>query len=249
MKRNQFWSLTLLASLSTVSLASPDLAVAPTLMLDESIGVQSQDPGTLPAENIDGSKANMKTQAAVAALIKEFNAASEDDLMGAASEALVKFEELHTKDELNLPTLTWIGYLASVTGNQAHAIETLELIRGKSGDEKVNLMNLRNLCAAYYMTQNYEMAASTLTDLDSKEPENAKTLSLLGSSYVLSKQYDKAIEPLEKARGLLAGDVDSQRNVNVDLGISYSRTGQQNKAMGVFDSMLAAVFLMIDTLQ
>lgn len=236
MKRNHFWSLTLLASLSAVSMASPELASMPYPVMDEVVG-QSQDPGSLPPENIDGSKANMKTHASVAAIIKEFNEGQEEDLMGAASAALVKFEELHVKDPVNLPTLTWIGYLASITGNQAHAIETLELIRGKSGDEKVNLMNLRNLCAAYYMTQQYGMAASALTELDSKEPDNAKTLSLLGSSYVLSKDYAKAIAPLEKAQSLLGDDPDSLRNVRVDLGISYARTGQAQQAMGVFDAM------------
>ncbi len=238
MKRNHFWSLTMLASLSTMGVASPELAPMPYPVMDEVVGTQSQDPGSLPPENIDGSKANMKTHAAVAALIKAFNEASEDDLMGAASEALVKFEELHAKDQLNLPTLTWIGYLASITGNQAHAIETLELIRGKSGDEKVNMMNLRNLCAAYYMTQQYTMAAATLTELDAKDPDNKKTLALLGSSYVLSKEYSKAIDPLEKAQSLLGDDADSLRNVRVDLGISYARTNQPQKAMGVFDAML-----------
>ncbi|MFM9874270.1 MAG: tetratricopeptide repeat protein [Fimbriimonadaceae bacterium] len=239
MKRNHFWSLTMLASLSAVGFASPELATMPSPVLDEIVGTQSQDPGHLPAENIDGSKASMKTHAKVAEYIKDFNKASEDDLMGAASEALVKFEELHAKDQLNLPTLTWIGYLASITGNQAHAIETLELIRGKSGDEKVNNMNLRNLCAAYYMTQQYELAAKNLTDLDMKEPDNAKTLSLLGSSYVLTKNYSKAIDPLEKAQTLLGSDPDSLRNVRVDLGISFAKTNQAQKAMGVFDAMMS----------
>jgi tetratricopeptide (TPR) repeat protein len=239
MKRNHFWSLTLLASLSAIGFASPELTSMPYPMMDEVVGTQSQDPGSLPPENIDGSKANMKTHAKVAEYIKDFNKASENDLMGAASEALVKFEELHAKDKLNLPTLTWIGYLSSITGNQSHAIETLELIRGKSGDEKVNMMNLRNLCAAYYMTQQYTKAATVLTDLNLMEPDNAKTLSLLGSSYVLSKEYSKAIAPLERAQSLLGSDPDSLRNVRVDLGISYARTGQATQAMSVFDAMLS----------
>ena len=238
MKRNQFWSLTLLASLSAVSMATPiepvNVAASPMVLSE----TQNQELGKLPAENIDGSKVNMKTHGATAAIIKEFNEAQADDLMGASAEALVKFEELHVKDALHLPTMTWIAYLSQVTGNHSRAIEVLEAIRGKSQDESVNLMNLRNLCASYYTTQNYEKAASTLVDLDAMVPDQGTTLALLGSSYVLSKNYNMAIAPLEKARGLLSGDADSLRNVNVDLGISYARTNQQEKAMGIFDAML-----------
>lgn len=238
MKRNQFWSLTLLASLSAISMATPvepaNVAVSPMVLA----GVQTQELTKLPAENIDGSKVNMKSHAAAASIIKEFNEAQAEDLMGASADALVKFEELHTADPLHLPTMTWIAYLSQVTGNHTRAIEVLETIRGKSQDDSVNLMNLNNLCASYYTTQQYEKAAEALTELDSVAPNNGKTLAVLGSSYVLAKRYDRAIDPLERARGLLADDPDSLRNVNVDLGISYARTNQQAKAMGIFDAML-----------
>lgn len=238
MKYTRLWIMAMVAGMAVCTFAdlAPAYQIAEAGNLAE--GALQQTPDKLPAENVDGTKANTKTHNAAAKIIKEFNDASQADLMGAAVQALAKFEELHTQDPVYLPAMTWIGYLATVTGNQVRSIEVLEAIRGKSSDQKVNLMNLRNLCAAYYATQDYRKAAGALVELDSQEPGNPTTLSLLGSSYVLDKDYRSAIAPLESAAGYLANDPDSLRNVRVDLGICYARTNQQEKAMRLFDSML-----------
>lgn len=239
MKLTRLWTLGLLAGITGYAFATP---VAGYQVANEALmssAITQQTPEKLPAENIDGTKASSKSHNIAAKLIKDYNSAAQDDPVGAAATALAKFEELHTQDPVYLPAMTWIGYLATVTGNQARAIEVLESVRGKSGDPLVNRMNLRNLCSAYYATQQYRKAAGVLTELDKEEPGNAATLSLLGSSYVLDKDYRSAIAPLEQARELLSNDPDSLRNVQVDLGICYSRTGQPDKAMQVFDAMLA----------
>lgn len=239
MKRNHLLTLALMTSLGAMSFGSPlvNLDTAVTSFPAVYAEVQSQGPTKLPAENVDGSKVNAATQREASEIIKEFNANQAEDLMGSAMIALAKFEALHGKDEKNLSVMTWIGYLSTVTGSHARSIEVLEAIRNASQDEAVNVMNLRNLSASYYLSQQYASAAGTLVELDQKVPDQGDTLALLGSSFVLGKEYSKAISPLERAATLLSGDADSLRNVNVDLGISYSRTGDQEKAMMVFDRM------------
>lgn len=239
MKRTHFLTLTVMTSLGAMSFGTtlPTFDESAATLPGTQAEAQSQGPGKLPAENIDGSKVNGATQKEASDIIKEFNDGQADDLMGSAMIALAKFEALHVKDDKNLSVMTWIGYLSTVTGSHTRAIEVLEAIRNASGDEAVNIMNLRNLSASYYLSQQYANAAGVLVELDQKVPEQADILALLGSSYVLGKEYSKAIAPLEQAAGLLSNDPDSLRNVNVDLGISYARTGDQEKAMMVFDRM------------
>ncbi|QYK53683.1 MAG: tetratricopeptide repeat protein [Fimbriimonadaceae bacterium] len=240
MKRTQFWSFVLVSAVapaaahaSSISVGSNLVSAVPHLL----VVAQDSQLEKLPAENVDGSKVNSKTQDQAAAIIKEFKAQESTDLMGAASVALEKFETLHQTDNLNLSVMTWIGYLSSVTGNHARAIEVLESIRGKSANADVNVMNLKNLAGSLYATQAYGKAAEAFTALDLAAPGNATTLSLLGSCYVLSKDYEKAIDPLNRALDLLGDDMDSRRNVLVDLAISYHRTGRTKEAMGVFDTL------------
>jgi tetratricopeptide (TPR) repeat protein len=237
MKRNQILSMALAFVLFVPAIAQdPSAVVAPVATVVES---QTKGPDKLPAENIDGSKVNSKTQAAAAEIIKGFNREKDDDLMGAATTALEKFEALHQADNKNLSVMTWVGYLSSVTGNHARAIEVLTAIKGSSKVDSVNHQNLRNLAASFYLTQNYSGAASTLEELNQLVPNQGDTLALLGSSYVLGKEYTRAIAPLEQAKVLLANDQASVRNLNVDLGICFARTGEDAKAMSVFDSMMS----------
>ncbi len=231
MRRTLFWSFALvLAATPLIASANPSLLTAPSAIVLAQQGVEK-----LPAENIDGSKVNAKIQNQAVEIIKEFRAAA--DLRVAADDALAKFDKLYEQDQKNLSVLTWIGYLSSVTGDHARAIETLESIRGKSSVTEVNAMNLRNLAASYYTTANYSGAQSALVELDSLEPGNAETLSLLGNAYLLDEKYSQAIEPLRKAVALLEDDPDSIRKVQVDLGIAYYRANQHANAMQTFDAL------------
>lgn len=231
MRRTLFWSFALVvAAVPMLATANPALLTAPSTVVLAQQGVDK-----LPAENIDGSKVDAKIQNQAVEIIKEYRAAT--DMRAAAVDALAKFDALYEKDQKNLSVLTWIGYLSSVTGDHARAIQTLELVRGKSSVAEVNAMNLRNLAASYYTTGDYSKAQSTLIELDSTEPGNAETLSLLGNAYLLDEKYDQAIEPLRRAVALLENDPESLRKVRVDLGIAYYRANQQANAMQTFDSL------------
>lgn len=235
MKRNQFF-LGSLASLAAFAMAP--FAKADTTPIGDVLPVQQgAAPGVLPVENIDGSKVDRKVQNAAAKVIETYLAAKESGNQQAMDGAVTEMEALHGQDAKNLSVLTWLGYMYNTTGQHDKAVAVLETVRGKSSAPAVNIANLRNLSASYYLSRKYAPAIGALRDLDAMEPDRADTLSLLGSAYVLSKDYASAISPLEKAKGLTAKDSDSYRAVCIDLGISYYRTSRADKAMSLFDEI------------
>lgn len=205
-------------------------------------------PQKLPAENVDGSRVDARTQRAAAEIIRRHNDLVEAGDPEANPKTLAALLELHRQDDKNLSVITWIGYLYTLTGDQANAIPFLEKAKGASRSPEVNLQNLRNLAGAYYLSADYAKAAATLQELDQTEPGKGDTLALWGSSLVLSKRYEEAIPVLRRARAALGDDPDSLRSVSVDLGLSFARTNQPQEAMGVFDDMRSDPALTADQL-
>lgn len=225
-----------MASIAALALA-PFAKASPAPVAPMVLPVQQgSQPGKLPAENIDGTKAAAKTQNEAVKLIDAFNKARESGDQAGMDSATKSLEDLRAKDGKNLSVLTWLGYIYTVTGRHTDAISVLETLRGRSSDSAVNTSNLRNLAASYYLSRDYDRAITALTDLDAMEPGRADTLSLLGSAHVLSKNYEQAISPLTKARSLMA-EGDSKRAVSIDLGIALYRTNRANEAMALFDEL------------
>lgn len=234
MKSNGFVKL-LVLSMAT-------LAIVPAFAQDGKVNVQpenqkvtAEQSGLIPAENIDGSEVSADTQAAAIKIVDTYKQAESAGDSAAMAQAITDLEALKAKDGKNLAVLTWLGYMHMAGGDYAKAMSNLELVRGKSTSDAINISNLRNLAFCYYLTQDYTNAASALTELDKLQPNQANTLAVLGSSYVLSKRYAEAIDPLTKAKKLL-GPGES-RSVALDLALAYQETKRTQDLLNLFDEM------------
>ena len=234
MKPSRFITLAL-AIISFGAVASP---IEAKLAVQDAVAqVSPEQPQSLPIENIDGSKVSAKTQNAGVKLIEAYRTAqAANDTAGMVS-AYESLKALYKTDSKNLSVATWLAYLHMTYGQRADAVAILETLRGKSSRQDVNIVNLRNLVANYYLAQDYLNAISCLTELDQLSPNEPGTVSQLGSAKVLSQDYAGAIPVLERAVRLIGDDPDTVRAVKIDLAVSYSRTNQENKAMEIFDSM------------
>ncbi len=235
----------LMAGASLFALPGAALALSPMVeeptapTSDEAVleARQESAPTKLPAENVDGSKVNATTQSKASAAVDKYLKSGDQSNPEVVGEILTTMEALHATDDKNLSVITWLGYLYTITGQYENSIRVLEMARGASSSKDINAQNLRNLSASYYLSTRYADAITALTELNEMTPNDAGTLSLLGSSLVLSQQYERAIAPLEQAANLLGADDASRLNVLVDLGIAYSRSGQTERALGVFDQI------------
>lgn len=195
-------------------------------------------PGSIPVENIDGSRVNARTQSETLRLVRAYQLAEEEANKEAALAAIKSLEALYGDDSVNLSLVTWLGYIYTVRGNHEVAAVMLEPALGKSSSAEVNLVNLKNVASGYYLSGDYRRAIPRLKGLTEASPEDASAFALLGSAHLLSGDYAGAVAPLEKAREL-AKDKAQRQSVSVDLALAYSKAGMPEKAIGLFGHMRA----------
>lgn len=216
--------MTALLVVSPVSAQSTAPAEVPV------VAPSSQVPARIPAENIDGSRANGRTQRDAARIIGEFTKAEQAGDTAASAKALADLNALHGRDPQNLTVVTWLGYVHLTSGRLDDAIAMLDKAVARPQMDAVNLANIRNLALAQYLKPNYPAAITHLNRLSAAMPEDGAVWALLGSSHVLSQNFSEAISPLRNAVRLLENDPQSRASATVDLAIALYRTDQKLEA-------------------
>ncbi|MCU0316976.1 MAG: tetratricopeptide repeat protein [Fimbriimonadaceae bacterium] len=220
--------LTLLAASSVV--IAQNSGVPPTQSAPAAAASNRMAP-----ENIDGSRVNRNTQNQASRLIDSYIAAERAGNREGMASAKQGLATLHGSDPLNLGVITWLGYAHLQEGEISEAIKMLELARGKSKVESVNLLNLRNLGSAYYRSEDYAKAIPVLKEVVASSPGDGASFALLGSAQLLSRNPGDAVSSLEKARELATGA--ARQSITLDLAVAYSQVNRETEALALFEEL------------
>ncbi len=238
MLKRSYWPL-LIASVAVVALAPSAFAQDGQAQTPPAVSQPLVAPGTIPAENIDGSKVNRSTQNETLKIVGRYNKALETGNAEAALEATTSLAALNKKDPKNMSAITWLGYMYTKSGDFVNASILIEPALGKSKSDQINKINATNLGACYYLSGQYVKAMPVLAMITEMEPNNAEAWALQGSAAVLSQNYDGAIAPLSEARKLHADNKGARQSVNVDLALALTKAGKSESAFEVFEDMIA----------
>ncbi len=195
----------------------------------------SQPTGTV-AENIDGTKADPKSQNAVAKAAEAYSKAKTDEERASATKEL---EAVHTSDPKNLGAITWLGYAYLRDAEYEKTIDVLTPALGKSTDKVVNRTNLRNVASAQYELKEYDKAASLLAVYVGESPDDPLGYAMLGSCYVQQGKFEQASEVLKKAEAVSALSPSVRRGIRLDLAVALAKAGKNDEALAVFERVLA----------
>lgn len=229
----------LLASVAVVALAPTAFAQEGQSQSPPAVSQPLVAPGTIPAENIDGSKVNRGTQNETLKIVARYNKAIETGNNEAMAVAVSDLAALNKKDPKNMSAITWLGYMYTKSGDFMSAAPLLEPALGKSQSDQINKINATNLGACYYLSGQYVKAQPVLAMITELEPDNAEAWALQGSAAVLTQNYEGGIAPLMKARALHSENKAARQSVNVDLALALTKTGKMNEAFDVFGDMRA----------
>lgn len=229
----------LLASVAVVALAPTAFAQEGQSQSPPAVSQPLVAPGTIPAENIDGSKVNRGTQNETLKIVARYNKAIETGNNEAMAVAVSDLAALNKKDPKNMSAITWLGYMYTKSGDFMSAAPLLEPALGKSQSDQINKINATNLGACYYLSGQYVKAQPVLAMITELEPDNAEAWALQGSAAVLTQNYEGGIAPLMKARALHSENRAARQSVNVDLALALTKTGKMNEAFDVFGDMRA----------
>jgi len=125
-----------------------------------------------------------------------------------------------------------LGYSYVKLGKTDQAVTNFKAAIDLNG-EKYTYHN--GLAGAYMKSRQYRMVVETLNGAESILPEKHKAsfYSTRGKSYYALKKWDEAITDLNKAKSL-----KTTAAIMTNLGVAYSNTGQDSKAVAAFDASL-----------
>ncbi len=198
-------------------------------------------PDTLVNESIDGSALNDASQAKAATILAAYDEAAKTNRAQAIVDAISEFELLIAVDPVHLPTRSWLGYLYIQNEDYRKAIGVLADAIGRSKQEYVNTLNLRNYAMAHYGLEEWPGAIAFFTQLHTADPTEAIYPRLAGSASLLSGNAEAA-EPLLISAMNLEADKTSESYLSAqkDLGIAQATLGRAGDALKTFEAVAEA---------